>query len=129
MSTFHDRMKQLRAERKFSQDDLAKLLKTTRNSIANWETRTIPDPMTLSGIADFFNVSIDYLLGRTDICFLPMKVAEKKEPYGNNLRRQGLTENLSDDERELINTYRRLKKKRDKTEETATTEVDKKGAI
>ena len=35
-------------------------------AIANWKTGSIPNGETLMKIADYFNVSVDYLLGRTD---------------------------------------------------------------
>lgn len=43
-------------------------MEISRSTIAGYETeRKEPDYETLKKIADFFNVSIDYLLGRTDI--------------------------------------------------------------
>ncbi|AFK85868.1 MULTISPECIES: helix-turn-helix domain-containing protein [Thermoanaerobacterium] len=66
--TFSDRLKELRKEKNLTQEDLAKILEISRSTIAGYETeRKEPDYETLKKIADFFNVSIDYLLGRIDI--------------------------------------------------------------
>jgi transcriptional regulator with XRE-family HTH domain len=66
--TFSDRLKELRKEKNLTQEDLAKILEISRSTIAGYETeRKEPDYETLKKIADFFNVSIDYLLGRTDV--------------------------------------------------------------
>jgi len=66
--TFSDRLKELRKEKNLTQEELAKILGISRSTIAGYETeRKEPDYETLKKIADFFNVSTDYLLGRTDI--------------------------------------------------------------
>lgn len=64
---FKDRIKKLREERGWTQDDVAKRLDVTRATIAHYETgRKTPREDTLKKLADIFNVSIDYLLGNTD---------------------------------------------------------------
>lgn len=66
---FSDRLKSLRTERNLSQEELAKALNINRTSIAHYErsdNERIPRPDTLNKIADFFNVSIDYLMDRSD---------------------------------------------------------------
>lgn len=68
MKIFGERLKELRNEKNLSQKDLAKILGTTNSSVCDWETdRAQPDMEMLVRLGDFFNVSIDYLLGRTDI--------------------------------------------------------------
>ncbi len=65
---FKDRFKMLRKELDFSQIEIAKKLSINRTNISHYEQgRTIPDADTLSKIADIFNVSVDYLLGRTNV--------------------------------------------------------------
>ncbi len=50
-----------------SQVALAKELSVTKQAVSNWENDNIlPSIETLLRIADFFNVSTDYLLGRSD---------------------------------------------------------------
>src|SRR5690554_1156572 len=61
------RLAALRKLNKKTQDDMAKLLGITRPAYTAYEAgRRNPDYETLQKIADYFNVSIDYLLGRTD---------------------------------------------------------------
>ena len=67
MNNLGERLKELRLERGYDQKELGKLLNITSSSISNWETnRRSPDLKTLVDIADFFNVMVDYLLGRTN---------------------------------------------------------------
>ena len=61
------RLAQLRKARKVSQIKLAMELNTNQNTISLYETgEREADYSTLIRIADYFNVSIDYLLERTD---------------------------------------------------------------
>lgn len=61
------RLKFLRKQKHMSQLSLAMKLNLTQNSISRYETgEREPDLNTLIRIADYFNVSIDYLLERTD---------------------------------------------------------------
>lgn len=67
MAALAERIKQLRAEAKMTQEDLARELRVSKGAVGNWETGIRrPDPETLDEIADLFNVNMDYLLGRTD---------------------------------------------------------------
>lgn len=61
------RLKLLRKQKHMSQLSLAMKLNTTQMSISRYETgKREPDLKILILIADFFDVSIDYLLERTD---------------------------------------------------------------
>lgn len=61
------RLKELREKKKLSQLRLAIELNLTQNTISRYENEEREaDYKTLIAIADYFNVSIDYLLGRTD---------------------------------------------------------------
>jgi transcriptional regulator with XRE-family HTH domain len=61
------RLKQLRKERKISQLQLAFDLNMNQNTISRYENlERQADYDTLIRFADYFDVSIDYLLGRTD---------------------------------------------------------------
>lgn len=58
-------LKNLRMSRKISQIELAKILNVHQTAISQWENgRTHPDHETLQLLATYFDVSIDYLLGR-----------------------------------------------------------------
>ena len=66
MADFNNVLKSLRNSRGLTQDELSKILKISRSTIGMYENGARePDFETLELIADFFNVDIDYLLGRT----------------------------------------------------------------
>ena len=67
MSTFSDRLKYLRNKNDLYQKDIAKLLNIGDRQYRAYEAGTV-DPPTSKTIflADYFGVSIDYLVGRTD---------------------------------------------------------------
>lgn len=61
------RLKELRKERHLSQIKLSIDLNMNQNTISRYESLTREaDYETLILFSDYFNVSIDYLLGRTD---------------------------------------------------------------
>ncbi len=65
---FQNRLKELRKEKKLSQSKLGKALNIHIRTIAYYESgERTPSPETFSLLADFFEVSIDYLMGRTTI--------------------------------------------------------------
>ena len=65
--TMNFRLKQLRKERKISQLQLAFDLNMNQNTISRYENlERQADYETLIRFADYFGVSIDYLLGRTE---------------------------------------------------------------
>lgn len=67
MSRFSDRLISLRKERGMTQTDIAKLLKKQRSTVSGYETEgKEPDFTAVCTLADFFEVSVDYLLGRDD---------------------------------------------------------------
>ncbi|WMI80148.1 helix-turn-helix domain-containing protein [Anaerotignum sp. MB30-C6] len=65
---FHDRLKQLRKEKKMTQAALAKELTYGATAISNYESgHNQPSISDLKKIASIFNVSMDYLLGVNEI--------------------------------------------------------------
>ena len=67
MDKLYLRLKELRIERGYTQAQLATAVQTTDDSIYSWEKgRSQPSIETLIKIADFFECSIDYLVGRED---------------------------------------------------------------
>lgn len=63
---FGDRLKKLRESKHLKQSDLAKELGIGRTTLSNYELNNRePDFNTLGKIANYFNVSIDYLLGNS----------------------------------------------------------------
>lgn len=64
---FPQRLKNLRKQKDLTQTELANLLNLSHGAIAMWETgKRQPDNDTLLRIADFFGVTVDYLLGRDE---------------------------------------------------------------
>lgn len=65
---FGERLKLLREEKNLNRDEVAEYLNITYSSISKYETNErFPDKENLVKLSKFFNVSIDYLLGLTDI--------------------------------------------------------------
>lgn len=65
---FNIRLKELREEKKLTQQEVADYLSMSRSTYAQYEIgRREPDFGTLSKLADFFGVTGDYLLGRDSI--------------------------------------------------------------
>lgn len=61
------KIKELRTEKGIDQQTLARALKIGKGSISNWEVgRTEPSIDYILSLADYFEVSTDYLLGRSN---------------------------------------------------------------
>lgn len=64
---FSSRLKYLREKKDLSQLELGKILNLTQQTINNYENgKREPNQEILQKIADYFKVSVDYLLGRSD---------------------------------------------------------------
>lgn len=95
---FAARLKTLRKTKKCTQLTLANLLGITRTQISDLENgKTSTSIERLYMLADFFDVSIDYLVGRTDF---PMILKEE------------IVELYSPEEIAIIEEYRRQKENR-----------------
>lgn len=67
MEPFGTRLKELRRERHMKQIDMAKLLDCTDRHYQRMEYGEVNVPsLTLCALADYFGVTTDYLLGRSD---------------------------------------------------------------
>jgi len=72
-----NRLRRLRQEKNISQSALASYLGVTQQTVSAYESGDRePDLETLNKMADFFDVSVDYLLGRTDIRNSADKIAQ-----------------------------------------------------
>ena len=82
MDSFPRRLKSLREEKGLDQVELSKLVDMTNVSISRYETgeRKNPGRSQLIKLANFFNVSIDYLVGDTD-CKESIGVKEMEEVF------------------------------------------------
>ncbi|ACA37619.1 repressor protein [Streptococcus pneumoniae] len=74
--TILDRIRSLANDRKVTLAELERNLNFSNGSLRKWETST-PSGDKIEKIADYFNVSTDYLLGRTD----NPTIANKKEQF------------------------------------------------
>ena len=89
--TFYERLKTLREDKGFTQQHLAEVLNVSSSAVSHYENGTRePTIETLIRMADVLSVSVDYLVGSTDINILPDEI---KKPYckgistGNLLKR------------------------------------------
>jgi len=82
---FRERLFELRRQAGLSQEELANLLNVTRQAVQKWESgASRPDIDNLTAVAEYFNVSLDYLiLGRKDTGrpFAPDAVVEVHNHY------------------------------------------------
>lgn len=67
MKTYGERISELREKHQLTQEELAKHLSISRASLSHYEkNRRVPDYEVVKKMADFFQVTVDYLIGRTD---------------------------------------------------------------
>ena len=72
MEMYQNRLRDLREDRDLKQKQLADLLKVHQTTYSDYELDRLNIPIsTLHALADFYNVSIDYLLCQTN----------EKQPY------------------------------------------------
>lgn len=89
------KIKELRQQKGITQKELSKHLGIAQNTLSYWENGRIDiDTESLCKIADYFNVSVDYLLGREN----------KKQSQGNISSYK-----LSEHEKDIITAYRSKK--------------------
>ena len=86
------KLKELREQLGKEQNELSKFLNVSQSAISGWEReRTQPPIEILIALADYFECSIDYLVDRS-----------------NELDTVIIQNDISSDERELINVYKML---------------------
>jgi len=87
-------LKKLRMEKKVSQSKLAEIIGTSQQSINKYENHKVePDINTLIALADYFQTSVDYLIGHTE----ERHMIEPVSAY-----------DLNQEESNLIDKYRKL---------------------
>lgn len=103
MATFSERLKQLREEKNKTLGQMAEDLNTTKASLSRYENDMRKPKMDFTQeIADYFNVSIDYLLGRTDI----------RQPEKNNETIENIRQALEDTP-DLLEFFDEMAKRKD----------------
>lgn len=67
MTIFAERLKKLREDRGITQQELAEIVGTTNKAVSTWENGIkVPRQPRIEKLADYFNVTTDYLLGRIE---------------------------------------------------------------
>ena len=67
MADFSDRIKELRIEKGLTQESVGSIINVKKYAIYSYEKgRACPDMKGLIALAEYFDVSMDYLAGRTD---------------------------------------------------------------
>ncbi|MDR2559063.1 MAG: helix-turn-helix domain-containing protein [Oscillospiraceae bacterium] len=75
------RIKDLREDADLFQWQIAKILNISERAYSSYETRDRQIPLdVLYNLADFYNTSVDYIMGRTD----------EKKPYPKGKRRENI---------------------------------------
>ena len=98
MSTFGERLSELRKGKDLSQAELGKIFKLGQSTIGMYETdKREPDMVTIKQFANFFGCSIDYILGHTDIRETP----------------EQRIESVISDEPDLLEFWQELKQRED----------------
>ena len=95
MNTFGEKIRDLRKEKNLTQKEMAQALSVTISTLSHWECEyQEPSFKDLVSLADFFEVSTDYLLG----------LSENDTPAFKN----SSAPTLPKDEKELLELYRQL---------------------
>ncbi len=77
---FRIRLKALRKEKLKTQEEMSKVLGVTRSTYTNYENGYInPPSATIETLANYFDVSIDYLLGKTNFTTHDKKIEAPKD--------------------------------------------------
>lgn len=98
-------LKKLRIQKGLSQQEFASIIHSAQNTVSQWESgKRDADSKTIQEIADYFNVSVDYLLGRDT------KPTLDEQLDGVDFALYGEIHDLTDDEKKDILSYIKFKK-------------------
>lgn len=65
---YYSRIKEIREDKGYTQKDIAKILNTTQQQYSKYELGIQIIPLEkINTLANYYNTSIDYLVGRTDV--------------------------------------------------------------
>lgn len=96
MNTFGERFKHERKKKGLTQEELAKMFLLQKSSISRYENdKQMPETDLLKKIADFFGVTVDYLLSGNDNNKISREEKELIEAFGSYSR-------LSDNGKRII---------------------------
>jgi len=125
------RIKQLRKEKNLSQEQLANIIGISRTTLIEYEKETgrKPTAEVLDRIAKYFHVSVDYLLGNTDIRNIYAEkmysnIQELKEDLGKALNKiTALSSQIENQEKKQnlqLSVKEKLKKIKDSQQKNAS---------
>lgn len=103
------RLKQIRKERGVKQTTLCAALGIAQSTLSSWENSIYePDQNTTLKLADYFGVTVDYLLGRDEPSLTPTPAPTDNTITEERLRALGIDtdglDNLSDEQLSVIRT-------------------------
>ena len=100
---FIERLKKLRKKEKLTQKDIATFLNISQPAYQQFESgKKKMNLETMEKLADYFNVSIDYLLGNTDIPDLDLEI-DIDNAIDNSVAYDGTP--ITDNDREIIKDF------------------------
>ena len=98
-----ERLKKLRKKEKLTQKDIATFLNISQPAYQQFESgKKKMNLETMEKLADYFNVSIDYLLGKTDIPDLDLEI-DIDNAIDNSVAYDGTP--ITDNDREIIKDF------------------------
>ncbi|EGT0013131.1 helix-turn-helix transcriptional regulator [Clostridium perfringens] len=103
----NNRLKSLRNEKVVLQKDVAEYLKISTSAYGFYEQgKRIPDVETLNKLSDYYNVSIDYLLGKSNIKESAEAIINNDDNFTLALHNNnGIDEELPDEARKEIEDF------------------------
>lgn len=100
----YNAIRELASKKKISIAELERTLDLSNGSISKWNV-SHPNSDPLKKVADYFNVSTDYLLGRTDNPKINNGKSDEDKKEEDLLIAAHIEENLSEEEKEEVMNY------------------------
>lgn len=117
---FQKRLKELRAEKNMTQEDVANKLNLTKSAYGYYEQgKTVPDAYMLSSLAEIFNVTTDYLLGMSSVkSQINTFVVYKSIPHKSLSKNESLISNFGE-------RFKQLREEKKLTQDELVTKFNK----
>lgn len=101
MTTIADRLKDLRSQKGVNQDQAAEACNMSRVALARYETGTrVPRAENAARLADYYGVTVDYLLGRESTSAPATIPSQEKAPAERRAEAKRILEQLTDEQYE-----------------------------
>lgn len=114
---FWERFVSLCAENNTKPNPVASQLGISSGAVTKWKSGTIPSSVTIHKIAEFFHVSVDYLLGKTDEKQQMEKTLDE-QLANEQFALYGEVKDLTDEEKEAVLNFIRFTKAQRKEKES-----------